>query len=229
MSMHGAMGPVWRHMRTDRSAVSNRVARDTIKRVLKFAGPHRRLIAVFLVLTVLDAALVVVNPLLVKRLIDHGITPGNIDVVVTVAAVMAVVAIIDALLTVGSGYLSAQIGESLILDLRTAVFAHVQRLSLAFFTRTQTGALVSRLNNDVMGAQRAFTSTLSSTVCSGCPGRAYPEVWSTATRLGFLERSAFIALTTSGRVGRSRSVRARPTKLLAGVSGRTPDPSKLML
>jgi ATP-binding cassette subfamily B protein len=164
MSMHGAMGPVWRHMRTDRSAVSNRVARDTIRRVFSFAGPHKRLIAVFLVLTVLDAALVVVNPLLVKRLIDHGITPGNISVVVTVAAIMAVVAIVDAVLTVGSGYLSSQIGESLILDLRTAVFGHVQRLSLAFFTRTQTGALVSRLNNDVMGAQRAFTSTLSSTV-----------------------------------------------------------------
>jgi ATP-binding cassette subfamily B protein len=164
MSMHGAMGPVWRHMRTDRSAVSTRVARDTIKRVFTFAGPHRRLISVFLVLTVFDAALVVVNPLLLARLIDHGIKPGNLDVVFTVAAVMAVVAVVDALLTVGSGYLSAQIGESLILDLRTAVFGHVQRLSLAFFTRTQTGALVSRLNNDVMGAQRAFTSTLSSTV-----------------------------------------------------------------
>ena len=77
---------------------------------------------------------------------------------------MAAVAVFDALLTLVSGYLSSRIGESLILDLRSSVFGHVQRLSLAFFTRTQTGALVSRLNNDVIGAQRAFTSTLSSTV-----------------------------------------------------------------
>ena len=84
---------------------------------------------------------------------------------------MALVAVVDAVLTVGTGYLSSRIGESLILDLRTAVFGHVQRLSLAFFTRTQTGALVSRLNNDVIGAQRAFTSTLSSTVSNIDLGR----------------------------------------------------------
>ena len=77
---------------------------------------------------------------------------------------MAATALLSAVLAVATGYLSSRIGEGLIFDLRTQVFAHVQRQSLAFFTRTQTGALVSRLNNDVIGAQRAFTSTLSSTV-----------------------------------------------------------------
>jgi ATP-binding cassette, subfamily B, bacterial len=164
MAMGHGMGPVWRHMRTDRSATETRLSRDTVRRVLRFARPHRALIGVFLVLTVLDAALVVVLPLLIQRLVDDGITQGDTGLVVWIAVAMAAVAVFDALLTLGSGYLSSRIGESLILDLRTAVFGHVQRLSLAFFTRTQTGALVSRLNNDVIGAQRAFTSTLSSTV-----------------------------------------------------------------
>ena len=160
---HG-MGPVWRHMRTDRSATDNRLRRETVRRVLRFARPHRRLIGIFLAVTVVDAGLVVVLPLLIQRLVDDGIGAGNTDLVWGLAAAMAAVAVFDALLTLVSGYLSSRIGESLILDLRSSVFGHVQRLSLAFFTRTQTGALVSRLNNDVIGAQRAFTSTLSSTV-----------------------------------------------------------------
>lgn len=164
MSMGMGMGPAFRHVRTDRSAADARLRRDTLRRVLGFAKPMRRLIGGFLVLTVLDACLVVVSPLLIQRIVDDGIIPGNLSLVIWLASAMAVVAVIDAILGVGNGYLSSRIGESLILDLRTAVFGHVQRLSLAFFTRTQTGALVSRLNNDVIGAQRAFTSTLSSTV-----------------------------------------------------------------
>jgi ATP-binding cassette, subfamily B, bacterial len=164
VSMHTGMGPVWRHMRTDRSAVETKLARDTVRRVLVFARPHRLLIGTFLVLTVIDAAMVVVVPLLVKKLVDDGILKGDAQLVTVIALAMAAVAVADAILAVGQGYLSSRIGESLIYDLRTAVFAHVQRMSLAFFTRTQTGALVSRLNNDVIGAQRAFTSTLSSTV-----------------------------------------------------------------
>jgi len=164
MSMGSAMGPVWRHLRTDRDAAASGLQGETVRRVLAFARPHRALIAMFLVVTVLDALLVVVTPLLIQRLVDDGITPGRVDVVVWLAVAMAVVAVVDALFGLTSGYLSSRIGEGLILDLRTAVFAHVQRLSLAFFTRTQTGALVSRLNNDVIGAQRAFTSTLASTV-----------------------------------------------------------------
>jgi ATP-binding cassette subfamily B protein len=153
-----------RHMRRDRSVVDQRVSRQTMLRVLGFARPHKRVIAVFLVLVVFDAALVVVNPLLIQHLLDDGILKGNVGLVVWLAAGMAVASVLDAVFTVGTGYLSSRIGEGLIFDLRTRVFAHIQRMGLAFFTRTQTGALVSRLNNDVIGAQSAFTSTLSSTV-----------------------------------------------------------------
>src|SRR3954471_23495025 len=164
MSMHSGMGPVWRHMRTDRSIADQKVGRDTITRILRFAGPHRAPIAMFLVLTVVDAALVVVTPLLVKNIVDDGILKHDTALVVGLSLVAAGVALVDAAFAVSMGWLSSRIGEGLIFDLRTTVFAHVQRMSLAFFTRTQTGALVSRLNNDVIGAQRAFTSTLSSTV-----------------------------------------------------------------
>jgi ATP-binding cassette subfamily B protein len=153
-------------MRTDRSAVDQRLRGDTLRRVLTFARPHRTLIGVFLGLTIVDAAMVVVTPLLVQRLVDDGVLKGDTGLVVTIALMMMGVGVFSAALAVGQGYLSSRIGEGLIYDLRTTVFGHVQRMSLAFFTRTQTGALVSRLNNDVIGAQRAFTSTLSSTVAN---------------------------------------------------------------
>ncbi|MGA8245423.1 MAG: ABC transporter ATP-binding protein [Nocardioides sp.] len=154
----------WRTLHRDGSVVENKIERATLRRVLRFARPHRRLIVWFLVLTVLDAGLVVVPPLLVQRLVDNGIAGHDAALVVWLAVGMGVAAIADAALGFGSGWLSSLIGEGLIYDLRTKVFAHVQRQSLAFFTRTQTGALVSRLNNDVIGAQSAFTSTLSGTV-----------------------------------------------------------------
>jgi len=154
----------WRHLRTDRSAVNQGLKKDTLRRVVTFAGPHKRLIAIFLALTVVDAGLLVVTPLLVKYIIDDGILGGNGTLVTLLALGMVGTALLSALLSVGMGWLSSRIGEGLIFDLRTRVFGHVQRQSLAFFTRTQTGALVSRLNNDVIGAQRAFTSTLSGTV-----------------------------------------------------------------
>ena len=166
MSGMQGSGAAWRHLRSDRSLVHNKIERGTVRRVLGFAGPHRWLITVFLLLTVVDSCLVVVSPLLAKRIIDDGIVGGNPGLVTVLALAMAVVALVSAVLSVGEGWLSSRIGEGLIYDLRTRVFAHVQRQSLAFFTRTQTGALVSRLNNDVIGAQRAFTSTLSSTVAS---------------------------------------------------------------
>lgn len=168
MSMAGGPGPgaAWRHLRTDRSVVNNRIERGTLRRILEFAGPHRRKIAVFLALTVVDAAMVVVTPLLVQRIVDDGILQDDRRLVVEIALAMAGVAVLSAVLSVLGGWLSSRIGEGLIYDLRTRVFGHVQRQSLAFFTRTQTGALVSRLNNDVIGAQRAFTSTLSSTVAN---------------------------------------------------------------
>jgi ATP-binding cassette subfamily B protein len=151
-------------MRTDRSAVSEPLTKGTVRRVVRYAAPHRALIALFLAFTVVDAGLVIVTPLLVKRIVDDGIATGNGTLVTQLALIMAAVAVLDSLLSVAIGYTSSRIGESLIFDLRSQVFAHVQRQSLAFFTRTQTGALVSRLNNDVIGAQRAFTSTLSGVV-----------------------------------------------------------------
>jgi ATP-binding cassette subfamily B protein len=150
--------------RRDRSVVEQKLSRETLRRVVGFALPHRALIAAFLFFVVIDAGLVVVNPLLIKHLLDDGVIAKDASVVLWSAIAMGVVSILDAMLGVATGYLSSRIGESLIFDLRTKVFAHVQRMSLAFFTRTQTGALVSRLNNDVIGAQRAFTSTLSGTV-----------------------------------------------------------------
>src|SRR3954452_16263377 len=162
----GGGGPPWRHLRSDRSVVKTRIERETLRRVLSFARAHRRSIIAFLLVTVVDAGLVVVPALLMQRLVDHGIAQGDTGLVVGLAIGIALVAVADSGLGLVGGYLSSRIGEGLIFDLRTRVFAHVQRQSLAFFTRTRTGALVSRLNSDVIGAQRAFTSTLSSVVGS---------------------------------------------------------------
>ncbi len=166
MSLSMGMGPAWRHMRTDRDSVKSRVEKGTVRRVMGFAVPHRRTIGGFLAITVIDSLLVVVTPLLVQRIVDDGILGKDPGLVTWLALAMAATALVGAGLSVVGGFLSSRIGEGLIFDLRTRVFAHVQRQSLAFFTRTQTGALVSRLNNDVIGAQRAFTSTLSNTVSS---------------------------------------------------------------
>jgi ATP-binding cassette subfamily B protein len=166
MSAMNPMMAAMRSLHADPSVVDKKLTRRTLRRVAGFARPHKKLILGFLAFVITDAALVVVTPLLVKHLLDDGILAKNGSVVTWVALAMIGTALLDAVLGVGSGYLSSRIGENLIFDLRTRVFAHVQRMSLAFFTRTQTGALVSRLNNDVIGAQRAFTSTLSSVVAN---------------------------------------------------------------
>ncbi|MDP3969513.1 MAG: ABC transporter ATP-binding protein [Nocardioides sp.] len=166
MSGMTGMGPAFRHLRTDRSVVDAKIDRSTIRRVLGYASAQKRLIAAFLTVVVVDASLVVVTPLLIKRIVDDGIVPGDGALVTRLALGIAGVAILSAGIAVLVGWLSSRIGENLIYALRTQVFGHVQRMSLAFFTRTQTGALVSRLNNDVIGAQRAFTSTLSGTVAN---------------------------------------------------------------
>lgn len=157
-------GGIMRNLRADRTVLQRGLPKGTLKRVISYAGPHRALISAFLVFTVFDAALVVVTPLLTQRLIDDGVLQQNVSLVVWLAAAMALVAVVDMGFGIVSGWLSTRIGEGLIFDLRTQVFGHVQRQSLAFFTRAQTGALVSRLNTDVLGAQRAFTSTLSNSV-----------------------------------------------------------------
>jgi ABC-type multidrug transport system fused ATPase/permease subunit len=136
----------------------------TIRRIAAFARPHRRWLAVFLLLSVVGAVLAVATPILAGRVVDAIIGRREVGVVVWLAVVIAVIAVAEAGLSILTRWYSANIGESLILDLRTAVFDHVQRMPVAFFTRTRTGALVSRLNNDVIGAQRAFSDTLSGVV-----------------------------------------------------------------
>ncbi len=145
-------------------AAARPVSRETVWRIVAFARPYRRQITGFLALVIVAAAMVVATPLLFQRIIDDGVIPGDRRVVVTIALIIAALAFVEGALTLAQRWYSARIGEGLIYDLRTRVFGHVQRMPLAFFTRTQTGALVSRLNNDVIGAQQAFTSTLSGVV-----------------------------------------------------------------
>ena len=138
--------------------------RRLLSRIWRFAQRHHRKLAVFLAVSVVSALLTVATPLLAGRVVDEITGPGVTSVVVMLAAVIAVVAVAEAGVALVTRWLSATIGEGLILDLRTAVFDHVQRMPVAFFTRTRTGALVSRLGNDVLGAQRAFSDTLSGVV-----------------------------------------------------------------
>lgn len=136
----------------------------TIRRVGEFARPHRRALVAFLLLSVVIAVLAVATPVLAGRVVDEITGGGDASRVVWLGALIALVALLDAVVSIAERWQSARIGEGIILDLRRAVFSHVQRMPVAFFTRTRTGALVSRLNNDVIGAQRAFTWTLSGVV-----------------------------------------------------------------
>lgn len=151
-------------MTRDGSVRDTRLREGTLRRVLSYARPHRRLIGIFLVLVVIGAMLVVATPLLLQRLIDDGVIPGNRGLVVRIALLVGAIAILDGVLTMIERWYSSRIGESLIYALRTEVFGHVLKQPIAFFTRAQTGALVSRLNSDVIGAQQAFTSVLSNVV-----------------------------------------------------------------
>ncbi len=152
------------YSRSDPLAGRQGLAPGTFRRVIAFARPHRRALGWFLGLVILDALLVVATPLLFRDIIDEGVSKGNGRLVTILALVIAAVAFGEAALTLAQRWFSARIGEGLIFDLRTTVFSHVQRMPLAFFSRTHTGALVSRINSDVIGAQSAFTSTLSNVV-----------------------------------------------------------------
>ncbi|WP_405487265.1 ABC transporter ATP-binding protein [Nocardia sp. NBC_00511] len=136
----------------------------TARRILTFARPHHRRLVAFLVLSIASALLAVATPVLAGRVVDAIVGHGAPRTVIVLAVVIAAVAVLDSALGLVIRWLSSLIGEGLIFDLRTAVFDHVQRMPIAFFTRTRTGALVSRLNNDVIGAQRAFSTTLSGVV-----------------------------------------------------------------
>ena len=154
-AMYNAM-----HAQEDRRPFS----RTTLRRIARFARPHRRNLAWYLLLSVVTAALAVATPVLAGRVVNAIVGGDAVSVIVRLAALIAVIAVLESALALWTRWLSASIGEDLILDLRTAVFDHVQRMPIAFFTRTRTGALVSRLNNDVIGAQRAFSDTLSGVV-----------------------------------------------------------------
>ncbi|HLJ98445.1 MAG TPA: ABC transporter ATP-binding protein [Streptosporangiaceae bacterium] len=150
----------------DPSITKQKLRKGTVRRIARYARPYRWLLIAFLIGTAVDAAITVVNPLLLREIIDHGILTRDQALVVTLAAVVAAVALFDAVLGFANRWFSARIGEGLIYDLRTQVFDHVQRQPVAFFTRAQTGSLVSRLDGDVVGAQQAITGVLSSVLAN---------------------------------------------------------------
>ncbi len=151
---------MYRSMTRDRSVSSKKVNRALVRRILGYARKYRTLIILFLITLVFVSLLSVAQPLMIPRLVDDGIQQGNRQVVTVMALIIALLAVLDAGLGLLGRWFSSRIGEGLIYDLRTEVYDHVQRQSVAFFTRAQTGALISRLNSDVIGAQQAFTSTL---------------------------------------------------------------------
>ena len=158
---------VWmtmRSMSSDRSVLKKSLGKGLVRRIFGYARPYKAIVIALLVTLVFAAVLTVAQPLLFRRIIDKGVSVGDSSVVTKTAILIAILALLDAVLGLVGRWFSARIGEGLIFDLRTQVFDHVQRQSIAFFTRAQTGALISRLNSDVIGAQQAFTSTLSGVI-----------------------------------------------------------------
>jgi len=151
-------------MTADPSVKNQKLKPGTVKRIASFAKPYKSHITIFLITVVIEALLIVTSPLLLRELIDKGVIPKDGALVTKLALAVAFIAIFDSLISIVGRWFSARIGEGLIYDLRSQVFEHVQRQSVAFFTRTQTGALISRINSDVIGAQQAFTATLSGVV-----------------------------------------------------------------
>jgi ATP-binding cassette subfamily B protein len=154
----------WMALRTlssDQSVKNVKLRPGTLKRIFTYAIPYKSTFILFLFCLIADAVLTVATPLLLRELIDQGVIPKDRAVVTTMAIAVAILAILTAVINIIVRWISAKIGEGLIYDLRSQVFRHVQEQSIAFFTRTQTGALITRINSDVIGAQRAFTSTFS--------------------------------------------------------------------
>jgi len=163
MSMHSTWMS-FRSLTADQSVKNQKLRPGTLKRIASFAVPYKASLTLFLITVVIDAFLIVATPLLLRRLIDEGVIPKNTELVTNLAIAVGVIAVADALFSMAGRWFSSRIGEGLIYDLRKQIFEHVQKQSIAFFTRTQTGALISRLNSDVIGAQQAFTSTLSGVI-----------------------------------------------------------------
>jgi ATP-binding cassette subfamily B protein len=164
MGMGGGGWAGMRSFRQDRTVLDHRIKKGTTRRMLRFAVPYRRILTIFVPVVVLDAVVGAVNPLILRDIIDKGILGHNTGLVIGLAILAAGLALVGGVLSLYTRRISAVIGEGLIFDMRSKVFRHIQRMPLAFFTRTQTGALVSRLNNDVIGAQQAFTTLLSNVV-----------------------------------------------------------------
>jgi ATP-binding cassette subfamily B protein len=151
-------------LRNDPSVTHQKLKPGTVRRIIGYAKPYKLYLTLFLIATIFDSLITVVNPVLLGKIIDEGILPRDEAVVLLLAGAVAAVALFDAFLGFVIRWFSARIGEGLIYDLRTQVFSHVQQQPIAFFTRAQTGSLVSRLNSDVIGAQQAITSTMSSVI-----------------------------------------------------------------
>ncbi|CAB4619685.1 MAG: ATP-binding cassette domain-containing protein [Actinobacteria bacterium] len=160
MSMYAAWS-AHRTMTADPSVKEQKLKAGTVKRIFGFAKPYRLYLSIFLFTVVIDAFFIVATPLLLRKLIDDGVVPKNGALITQLALIVGFLAVADALMSIIGRWFSARIGEGLIYDLRSQVFEHVQKQSIAFFTRTQTGSLISRINSDVIGAQQAFTSSLS--------------------------------------------------------------------
>jgi ATP-binding cassette subfamily B protein len=150
--------------RRDSSVTERRLPPGTIRRIARFAAPYRRQLGWFLLFIVIDAVVGAANPWIVKIIISDGIQKHRGGLVLALAGLIAGLALVSAIVNLANRWFSARIGEGLIYDMRSAVFSHIQRMPIAFFTRTQTGALISRINSDVLGAQQAFTGTLSNVV-----------------------------------------------------------------
>jgi ATP-binding cassette subfamily B protein len=154
----------WRSMGQDPSVLKQKVKPGTAKRTLAYALPYTGLLALFLLVVIVDASIGIVNPLIYRQVINNGILKGNAPLIIHLAIIVGCLGLFDGLLGIAQTFLSSKIGAEIVLGLRDRLFRHIQRMPLAFFTRTQTGALVSRLNTDVQGARTAFTDILSNVI-----------------------------------------------------------------
>ncbi len=158
---------VWANMRSmqrSRDVLSHKVKKGTLPRILEFARPYRRILVVFVIAVLVDAAISSISPLLLRGILDHGINQNNRGLIVLLATITGMLAIGEAAVSLAERRISAWLGEGLIYDLRIRVYRHIQSMPIAFFSRTQTGALITRLNNDVIGAQQAFTELFSNAI-----------------------------------------------------------------
>jgi ATP-binding cassette subfamily B protein len=163
ITMSGTIS-AFRSMRKDASVINQKVKPGTAKRIIAFALPYAGLLVLFLLVVIVDASIAIINPLLYRQIINDGILNGNAPLIIHLAIIVGCLGIIDGAFGIAQTYLASKIGAGIVLSLRTRLFQHIQAMPMAFFTRTQTGTLVSRLNTDVQGARSAFTDILSNVI-----------------------------------------------------------------